>query len=250
MTMTPREVAASRLRDYLRQRPLVSSRERRTSTFAESEAASTEWLTRTGSAGARHFLTDGLVSTLALADGSSPPIEERCRRQRWAHDAAIGSQRAFPLFQRLRRDVPCLLGIPQRLHGIVIHGHDVGHEVGGLAMERDDVLEVGHVHEPVAICEQLLPDASQLVLDRDERGHHAVAVVDRGLHVGDRADLAGPALIDRDGLQPMEQHELRVESSSILLDQGSELSRRHQVTVLPCQRCLGRLGGDLCPGVT
>ena len=65
-----------------------------------------------------------------------------------------------------------------------IDGDDVGDEIGRLPMERDDFLERRQVREVLAELQQLLAHAFELVFDGDERRHHAVAIVDRRLHLG------------------------------------------------------------------
>ena len=107
-------------------------------------------------------------------------------------------------------------------------------------MALDDLLEGRHVREVLA-AQQQLAHALELVLDGDERRQHAVAIVNGGVNVGDRARLAGAPLIDGERLQAMQQHQLGVEPGSILFDQRRQLARvMASPTPVPSRRRLRR----------
>jgi len=162
---------------------------------------------------------------------SASSIDECGRRERWSHNAPVRCEGALTLFECLCRDVPRLLGILQRLHRILVHRDNVRDEIRGLTMERDDFLEGRHVREVLAELEQLLPNALELVFDRDERGHDAIAVVERRLHLGRRSGLARAPLIDGNRLQAMEEHQLRIEAGAVLFDEREEVLKGHRITV-------------------
>ena len=160
---------------------------------------------------------------------SASAVDERGGRKIGTDHATVSGKRAFTLLERLGGDATGLFGFFQRLDRVAIDADDVGDEIGGLLVAVDDLLERREIGQPFPAGLQLLAYAFELVLDLDQCGQHAIAIVNGRVKVGNRPGLAHAALFEGQGLQPVQQHQLGVEAGAVLIDEGNQLLAGHGV---------------------